>query len=53
MGTGLKELTENPISYKKYNPKNGWGNYEGLVKFVTEYLEACKKFPESDVIVDR
>lgn len=47
--TGLAELTMNPEKYKQYNPENGWGSYEGLVKFVEEYLQACKDNPEAEV----
>ena len=46
---GLAELTMNPEKYKQYNPENGWGSYEGLVKFVEEYLQACKDNPEAEV----
>lgn len=46
---GLLELVRNPNKYIAYNPENGWGNYEGLVEFVTQYLIACNKWPEADV----
>ena len=44
---GLHELKENKEIYEEYNPENGWGNYEGLVKFTEGLLEACKDFPET------
>lgn len=44
---GLHELKENRRWYEKYNPENGWGNYEGLIKFTEELLFACKEFPET------
>lgn len=50
---GLRELIANPEKYKAYNPENGWGSYGGFVRFVTEYLAACKKHPEADVEVSR
>jgi hypothetical protein len=40
---GLIELKAHPEYYKQFNPPNGWGSYEGLVKFVEDYLEACKE----------
>jgi hypothetical protein len=40
---GLAKLKSDPNLYKGFNPKNGWGNYEGLVEFVTKYLDACKQ----------
>jgi hypothetical protein len=50
---GLKELKSNPKKYKKYNPANGWGNYENLVEFVEDYLNACKKYPSATITVSR
>lgn len=46
---GLSVLLSNPKEFQKLNPSNGWGDYEGLVRFVTEYLEACRKFPHAMV----
>jgi len=38
---------------KKHNPKNGWGDYEGLVRFVKEYLKACIDYPDAEIKVSR
>lgn len=46
---GLERLKQNPEEYKKYNPDNGWGNYEVFIKFVEEYLDACTKYPTATV----
>jgi len=48
---GLKVLTENPDKFREYNPHNGWGTYDGLVRFVTDYLAACEKYPDAKVSV--
>jgi len=50
---GLHLLKLNPEEYKKYNPENGWGSYEGLVTFVEKYLDACYKYPDAKVSADR
>lgn len=50
---GLAKLEGDPEWFKKCNPSNGWGTYEGLVQFVRDYLAACEKFPEADVSVWR
>lgn len=50
---GLYMLQTKPEFYRQFNPANGWGTYEGLVQFVENYLEACRKFPESEVSVSR
>jgi hypothetical protein len=50
---GLKKLKASPDKYKKFNPDNGWGDYEGLVEFVKNYLEACTQYPDANVTVSR
>jgi hypothetical protein len=50
---GLNELKANPDKYKKFNPGNGWGTYEGLVKFVEEYLAACIEYSDSIIEISR
>lgn len=50
---GLLELVCNEDHYKAFNPENGWGSYEGLVKFVSKYLNACTMYPHATVEVSR
>ena len=50
---GLERLKSEPEKYKAFNPKNGWGDYGGLVEFVTDYLAACTANPDADVSVSR
>ncbi len=50
---GLLELVCNEDHYKTFNPENGWGTYEGLVKFVAKYLNACTRYPNADIEVSR
>lgn len=50
---GIKKLKENPDMFKKLNPENGWGSYEGLLSFAENYLQACINNPETEVRVWR
>ena len=50
---GLGILVLDPKRFKEFNPENGWGNYGGLVKFITKYLEACENNPDADINVSR
>lgn len=50
---GLALLKSDAERFKKYNPENGWGTYEGLVCFVENYLVACKEYPQALVGVWR
>ena len=50
---GLHRLKSNPNKYKEFNPENGWGDYDGLVEFISSYFDACYEYPDSDVEVWR
>ena len=51
---GLKRLTDYPNYFKQFIPSEGWGDYYGyLVSFVRSYLDACKKFPDAIIKVER
>ena len=50
---GLSCLHDDPEKYKKFNPENGWGSYESLVKFVEKYLYACRTHPNKEIFVER
>jgi len=50
---GLDDLISNPEFYKQFNPENGWGSYDGLVKFVDDYLNACIENPAATLEVSR
>lgn len=49
----LKDMKKRRKYYEKFNSSNGWGMYEHFVPFVEEYLEACKKFPDSIINISR
>jgi len=50
---GLELLKSDPERFSKFNPENGWGTYEGLVRFVENYLQACVSYPSAEVQVSR
>ena len=50
---GIKVLTENKNDMLKHNAPNGWGKYEDFLRFVSEYLDATKKWPAATVEVSR
>lgn len=53
LAKGLRDLKATPGPFKKLNPENGWGSYDGLVAFVEEYLAACRKYPDARIEVSR
>lgn len=50
---GLTNLESDRARFEQYNPENGWGNYDGLVRFVRNYLAACEQYPTATVTVSR
>lgn len=44
---GLAQLKAEPAKFRALNPENGWGSYEGLVRFVEELLAACRANPDA------
>jgi hypothetical protein len=50
---GLILLKSNPDFFKRFNPENGWGSYEGLIDFTERYLKACEEYPDSIVGASR
>lgn len=50
---GYNNLNSHPEKFKEYNPKNGWGSYEGFVKFVYDYWQACLEHPDSEIRASR
>lgn len=50
---GYWVLLSDPDYFKQFNPKNGWGSYDSLVKFVDEYRSNCFQNPDADIGVCR
>jgi hypothetical protein len=50
---GFNILLSDPDKFKKFNPENGWGDYEGLVNFVYNYRSACWDYPEAELRISR
>jgi hypothetical protein len=50
---GNNILLSDPEKFKKFNPENGWGSYDGLVNFVYRYRNACWETPDAELRVSR
>ena len=50
---GLEKLKQDPDKFKALNPANGWGDYDGFVAFVENYLAACVKYPDAVIYASR
>lgn len=49
----LAKLIEDKERLQEFNPENGWGHYDNLVKFVTDYIVAGLNHPNAVVEVCR
>lgn len=50
---GLERLRAEPDKFKALSPLNGWGTYDGLVRFVERYVNACEQYPQATIRVSR
>lgn len=50
---GWNILLADPEKYKKYDPPNGWGSYDGLCNFVYKYRNACLDNPDAELRISR
>ena len=50
---GLTHLLAEPDRMQEFNPENGWGTYEGLIRFTAGYLAACEQWPDAVIEVSR
>ena len=53
LAEGLTLLKGDPVYFRTFNPSNGWGDYDGLVAFVANYLKACIDNYDAFVSVSR
>ncbi len=47
LSDALVYMIKNRQELLKYEPENGFGTYEGLKDFISEYLEACVTNPDA------
>jgi len=50
---GLEDLKSRPEYFKQFNSPNGWGMYKNFVPFVSDYLDALKQYPDSEIYISR
>jgi hypothetical protein len=50
---GITLMKSDPERFKNFNPSNNWGDYDGLLGFAREYLDACRENLTANVRVSR
>jgi hypothetical protein len=46
----LVRMAPNLHDLREHEPDNGWGTADDLLRVTSQYLEACRKFPDADVL---
>lgn len=45
----VENMQKNPTKYKAMNPENGWGNYDGFLRYVEKLLKECRANPKCTI----
>jgi hypothetical protein len=45
----VRRMEADPDTYKAMNPENGWGDYEGAMKFLRDIADACARHPKAQL----
>lgn len=53
LSDGIARMVADPAKYREYNPSNGWGSYEGFVRWLRDLLVACREHPKLSVRASR
>jgi hypothetical protein len=46
---GVEIMEGLPDEFIPLNPKNGWGDYYGALKFLKGFTDACERYPKSTI----
>lgn len=46
---GLERMKADPERFRRWNPPNGWGDYDAFVVTLQGLLNACERHPLADV----
>ena len=49
----IQDMLKRPAEYKALNPDNGWGDYDGALKFLLRIHEICLLFPSAIVSISK
>jgi hypothetical protein len=51
LDNAVEVMRANPKIYKKLNPTNKWGNYEGAIEYLEKLLHECRKHPKAKIVI--
>jgi hypothetical protein len=50
---GYFDMITWPLTYQQLDPPNGWGDYEGALEFLRDFMVTCAKHPKAVIRVSR
>lgn len=45
--SGIGNMLCDPDAFRALNPPNGWGDYDGALRFLREWADECRKHPRA------
>jgi hypothetical protein len=51
LADGVKRMEVDPDKYREMNPPNGWGDYEGALRYLRKLAEACAEHAKCTIYV--
>lgn len=51
LAEAVKAMQADPDAYRAMNPPNGWGDYDGALRYLRDLAEACAKHPKCRILV--
>lgn len=51
--TGIDYMQRHPTPFRRLNPSNGWGDFDGQLEALRELLAACEASPDAKVAIWR
>lgn len=51
LAEAVKRMEADPGTYREMNPANGWGDYDGALRYLRRVAEACAQNPACRIAV--
>ena len=51
LAQGVKNMLDDPDKYLAMEPENGWGHYEGALRYLSKLMNACIENPNATIEV--
>jgi len=51
LAAAVERMEADPDKYREMDPPNGWGDYEGALKFLRTLSEACAEHPRCRIAI--